>query len=81
MSRSATNSSRCLAVVAFAALLTPGMAAAHEGATGGVAQRMVVMKQMGQHMKALGAMLAGKTAFDRERRSDSRRRCISIANM
>ena len=64
MSRSATNPSRRLAVVAFAVFLTPGIAAAHEGATGVVAQRMDVMKQMGQHMKALGAMLAGKTAFD-----------------
>lgn len=66
MSRSATNPSRRLAVVAFAVFLTLGIAAAHEGATGVVAQRMDVMKQMGQHMKALGAMLAGKTAFDQE---------------
>ncbi|QQP89530.1 cytochrome c [Skermanella rosea] len=44
--------------------LAAGAATAHEGATGVVAQRMDVMKQMGQHMKALGAMLAGKSAFD-----------------
>jgi cytochrome c556 len=46
--------------------LAAGAATAHEGATGVVAQRMDVMKQMGQHMKALGAMVTGKTAFDQE---------------
>ena len=58
MSRIATNSQRRIAAIAFAVLLTAGTAMAHEGATGVVAQRMDLMKQMGQHMKALGAMQA-----------------------
>ena len=66
MSRIATNSQRRITATAFAVLLIAGTAMAHEGATGVVAQRMDLMKQMGQHMKALGAMLAGKTAFDQE---------------
>ena len=53
-----------VAVIVTVVLLTAGAAAAHEGATGVVAQRMETMKQMGQHMKALGHMLAGKTPFD-----------------
>lgn len=53
-----------IAAIFTAVFLTAGVAVAHEGATGVVAQRMDVMKQMGQHMKALGAMLAGNTAFD-----------------
>jgi cytochrome c556 len=55
-----------IAVIVTALILTAGAAAAHEGATGIVAQRMEAMKQMGQHMKALGAMLAGKTPFDHD---------------
>jgi cytochrome c556 len=55
-----------IAVIVTAVLITAGAAAAHEGATGVVAQRMEVMKQMGQHMKALGAMLAGKAPFDHD---------------
>jgi cytochrome c556 len=55
-----------VAVILTAILLTAGAAVAHEGATGVVAQRMEAMKQMGQHMKALGHMLAGKTPFDHD---------------
>jgi cytochrome c556 len=55
-----------IAVIVTALILTAGAAAAHEGATGIVAQRMDLMKQMGQHMKELGHMLAGKTPFDPE---------------
>jgi cytochrome c556 len=55
-----------IAVIVTALILTAGAAAAHEGATGIVAQRMEAMKQMGQHMKALGHLLAGKTPFDPE---------------
>jgi len=56
--------SRPVVAISLSFLLAAGTAAAHEGATGVVAQRMDAMKQMGQHMKALGNMLAGKTAFD-----------------
>ncbi len=55
-----------IAVIVTALILTAWAAAAHEGATGLVAQRVVAMKQMGPHRKALGAMLAGKTPFDRD---------------
>jgi cytochrome c556 len=64
MSRHSTTSRRRAAAIFLAVLLAAGVAAAHEGATGVVAQRMDIMKQMGQHMKALGTILAGKTAFD-----------------
>lgn len=60
------TSRRLIAAMSVAFFLTVGAATAHEGATGVVAQRMDIMKQMGQHMKALGTMLAGKTAFDQE---------------
>ncbi|EWY42479.1 cytochrome C [Skermanella stibiiresistens SB22] len=60
-------SRRRIAAVSLAFLFPlVGAATAHEGATGVVAQRMDVMKQMGQHMKALGAMVTGKTVFDQE---------------
>jgi cytochrome c556 len=58
------TSRRRVAAMSLAFLLAAGAAAAHEGATGVVAQRMDIMKQMGQHMKALGTMLTGKAAFD-----------------
>jgi cytochrome c556 len=66
MPRSAIAFRRSTAAILAVLLLVAGTAAAHEGATGVVAQRMDAMKQMGQHMKALAAMLAGKTVFDRE---------------
>lgn len=66
MKRPAITFRHRIAVIFTAALLVTGTAAAHEGATGVVAQRMDVMKQMGQHMKVLGHMLAGKTPFDQE---------------
>ena len=66
MSSTTSIPRRRIAAISLAVLLAAGAAAAHEGATGVVAQRMDAMKQMGRHMKALGTMLAGKTAFDRE---------------
>jgi cytochrome c556 len=54
------------AAIFLAVPLMAEAAAAHKGAIGVVAQQMDAMKQMGQHMKALGTMLAGKTAFDQD---------------
>ena len=66
MSPTAALSGARAAAILTAVLLAAGPAASHEGATGVVAQRMDAMKEMGRHMKALGNMLSGKTAFDQE---------------
>lgn len=53
-----------LAATVTALLLTVGAAAAHEGATGVLAEPMALMKAMGQHMKTLGGMIGARTPFD-----------------
>jgi cytochrome c556 len=49
--------------MALAAVLLVG-AAAHEGATGIVAERMAAMKNIGRELKAIGDMLLGDVPFD-----------------
>src|SRR3712207_741870 len=41
-----------------------GVALAHEGATGLVAERMALMKNMGRELKAIRNLLAPPTPFD-----------------
>ena len=51
--------------IAFAAFVSiSGVALAHEGATGMVAERMTVMKKMANSMKTIGQMLNGTVDFD-----------------
>ena len=52
--------------IAIVAAFAASVALAHEGATGVVAERMDVMKTMGQHLKALSDMLKGREPFDGE---------------
>lgn len=51
----------CLMV---AVLAGAGVAVSHGGATGVVKARMEAMKEMGDRMKALAAMVRGRTPFD-----------------
>ena len=50
--------------VIIACLIGAVTSFAHEGATGIVKKRMEMMKGMGKQMKALHAMISGKTAYD-----------------
>ncbi|MEO3432337.1 cytochrome c [Inquilinus sp. CAU 1745] len=50
----------------FVVAAVVGGAVAHEGATGVVAERMVVMEGIADHMKALGAMVSDIVPFDAE---------------
>lgn len=57
--------------VAISALLAIGMgflvpAAAHQGATGVVKQRMEMMKDVARSMEVIGRMIKGESEFDRE---------------
>ena len=49
--------------VIFIALAT-GVALGHEGATGVVAERMTIMKNMGRELKAIANLLAAPTSLD-----------------
>lgn len=53
-----------LSAVVITILATGVAAVAHEGATGVVAERMVVMKHMAESMKTVGEMLSGRREFD-----------------
>lgn len=53
-----------LAALALAAVLLPAGAVAHSGATGVVKERMALMKEMGDGMKRLSAMLHGEAPYD-----------------
>ena len=46
------------------AILAGGAVLAHEHAVGITAERMKRMKDMASHMKSLGEMLEGRTAYD-----------------
>ena len=50
------------AAIAMAGL--SGMAVAHDGATGMVMQRMEAMKEIGDSMKSIAAMVKGEAEFD-----------------
>ena len=52
------------ATILLLAILAGGAVLAHEHAVGITAERMQVMKDMASHMKALGEMLEGRTAYD-----------------
>ena len=52
-------------IIAFAAFVSiSSVALAHESATGMVAERMAVMKEMADSMKTIGQMLNGAVDFD-----------------
>lgn len=53
-----------LTAIASAAVLVTGVALAHKGATGIIAERMAAMKTMGNELKAIGDMLAGHAPLD-----------------
>ncbi|TGQ68255.1 MAG: cytochrome c [Mesorhizobium sp.] len=53
-----------LAATTLAAVLAAGVALAHMGATGIVAERMAAMKNMGRELKAIGDMLVGNAPFN-----------------
>lgn len=48
----------------FAGALLTGVVVAHGGATGVVKERMEMMKDVGDNMKQVGAMIKGQAAFD-----------------
>jgi cytochrome c556 len=52
------------ACLVAAVLAGASVAVSHGGATGVVKERMVAMKDMGGRMKALAAMVRGRTPFD-----------------
>ena len=52
--------------IPFVAALVWGVALAHEGATGIVAERMAAMKNMGRELKAIADLLVGNALFDAE---------------
>ena len=62
--RSASNVVLAVLVVTALGSATALVASAHEGATGVVAQRMNMMKSMGDAMKRLGTMYRGLVAYD-----------------
>ena len=62
--RSASNLVLAVLVVTALGSATALVASAHEGATGVVAQRMNMMKSMGDAMKRLGTMYRGLVAYD-----------------
>ena len=53
-----------LTAIASAAVLVTGVALAHKGATGIIAERMAAMKNMGHELKAIGDMLVGHAPLD-----------------
>ncbi len=56
-----------LVTATIAVVLVAGLSFAHSGATGMVKDRMNMMKDMGEAMKEMAAMLRGKTVYDAER--------------
>lgn len=66
--------------IAFAAFVSiSGVALAHEGATGIVAERMTVMKEMANSMKTIGQMLNGAVDLDPTVAQSRRRHCMKTA--
>ena len=62
------NRNLLIAAAMAAAIPLGGLAAfAHEGATGVVKERMVLMESIGETMKSLTAMMRGKQSYDAER--------------
>lgn len=53
-----------LSLTLSAGIGTSNLAQAHGGATGVVKERMEVMKNIGDRMKEVGAMIKGKTTFE-----------------